>query len=198
MRILSDAPRRERKKLATRQALQQAALQLTAKQGLEHVTIEDISKVADVATRTFFNYFDCKEDAIIGDDPVAADELRGSIMSRPGAETPLQAVRAGLREFMLARLAHTERRDILTRQSLIQTHPQLAARQLVRFSRLEEALSTAVAERLHTDPATDPYPKLLAALSITVMRLSFQRWAHTGGALETIFDDYCQRLERGV
>ena len=43
--------RRERKKLATRQALQDAALRLVAERGLEQVTVEDISEAADVATR---------------------------------------------------------------------------------------------------------------------------------------------------
>jgi AcrR family transcriptional regulator len=57
--------RRERKKLATRQALSSAALQLAMERGgIENVTIEDITTRADVALRTFSNYFANKYEAI--------------------------------------------------------------------------------------------------------------------------------------
>ena len=40
-----------------------------AERGFANVTIEDITEVADVAPRTFFNYFPSKESAVIGADP---------------------------------------------------------------------------------------------------------------------------------
>jgi AcrR family transcriptional regulator len=61
--------RRDRKKLATRRALRNATLQLVAERGFANVTIQDITEVADVAPRTFFNYFPSKESAVIGADP---------------------------------------------------------------------------------------------------------------------------------
>ncbi|HEY2690016.1 MAG TPA: helix-turn-helix domain-containing protein, partial [Streptosporangiaceae bacterium] len=55
---------RERKKLATRQALSSAALRLAIERGLDNVTIEDITAEADVALRTFRNYFASKHEAV--------------------------------------------------------------------------------------------------------------------------------------
>jgi len=58
------AGRRERKKLATKQALALTAMQLAVQRGLENVRVEDITDAVNVSRRTFTNYFSCKEEAI--------------------------------------------------------------------------------------------------------------------------------------
>lgn len=55
---------RERKKLATKQALALAAMKLAVQRGLENVRVEDIADAANVSRRTFTNYFASKEEAI--------------------------------------------------------------------------------------------------------------------------------------
>jgi AcrR family transcriptional regulator len=56
---------RERKKLQTRRAIHEAALRLIEDQGLEQTTVEAICREADVAPRTFFNYFPSKAAAAL-------------------------------------------------------------------------------------------------------------------------------------
>ena len=90
--------RRDRKKAATRLAIRSAALALAAERGFARVTIEDIAVVADIAPRTFFNYFPSKESAVLGVDPDRARALCSALADRPADEGPLQALRAVLVE----------------------------------------------------------------------------------------------------
>lgn len=57
---------RARKREATRSAITARARALTAQDGLNGFTIEQLCEDVGVSRRTFFNYFPSKEDAIIG------------------------------------------------------------------------------------------------------------------------------------
>src|SRR5690349_19718585 len=65
---------RERKRLATRRAILIATAELVRERGFDGVTIEEISRVADISPRTFFNYFGSKEEAVAGELPVLPDQ----------------------------------------------------------------------------------------------------------------------------
>ena len=53
----NDGGMRERKKLATRQALSAAALRLAREHGPQNVRVDDIAEAAGVSPRTYNNYF---------------------------------------------------------------------------------------------------------------------------------------------
>jgi AcrR family transcriptional regulator len=55
---------RERKKLDTRKALSDAALELMFERGLDNFVREDVAARAGVSLRTFSNYFASKDDAL--------------------------------------------------------------------------------------------------------------------------------------
>jgi AcrR family transcriptional regulator len=166
--------RRERKKLATRQALQDVALRLVAERGLDQVTVEDISEAADVATRTFFNYFSSKEEALLGNLPEKVAAVQRMVVDRPASETPLEAVCQVLRTMTL-QLA--ERRDErLLRQQVIERHPGLLARQLGMYASFERALSAAVAERIGAGQADALYCRVVAAVAVAAARSAVSSW----------------------
>ena len=52
--------------------------------GLDHVTVEQIAAAADVAPRTFFRYFDSKEDALLADHSERLALLRETLREPPG------------------------------------------------------------------------------------------------------------------
>jgi AcrR family transcriptional regulator len=68
---------RGRKRAATRRAIERAAVCLAFKNGYDATTVEAICSEADVSLRTFFNYFETKEAAILGDivGPVSTERI---------------------------------------------------------------------------------------------------------------------------
>ncbi|MDQ4112238.1 MAG: TetR/AcrR family transcriptional regulator, partial [Actinomycetota bacterium] len=73
---------RERQKRERRLALIEAAQRLVGERGLDDVTVEEISAAAGLSTRTFFNYFDSKDDAVLGIQEIELDaEVRAEFVS---------------------------------------------------------------------------------------------------------------------
>jgi AcrR family transcriptional regulator len=65
---------RDRKRAATRARIEAAAIELVLRDGLDAATVDAISERADISPRTFFNYFESKDAAILGLKPQALDE----------------------------------------------------------------------------------------------------------------------------
>jgi AcrR family transcriptional regulator len=163
---------RERKKRATREALHDAALRLTLERGLEHLTVEEISAAADVSPRTFFNYFPGKEQAIIGDDLLAADARQVSeiMASAPSVLDGMQAIALDL-----AATAATRREQVQLRWQVITRYPALITATFARLEEFNTIVASAVAARLGWAP-DDAYPQLMAAMTTTGIRVAVQRW----------------------
>ena len=60
---------RESKKLHTRQVIADAAMQLFAQRGFDHVTVAEVAEAAAVSEKTVFNYFPTKEDLFFDEVP---------------------------------------------------------------------------------------------------------------------------------
>src|SRR5690606_2775103 len=166
MQPVSASGLRERKKRETRLALAGAARELVLARGLDAVTIDDIAVAADVSPRTFFNHFASKEEAIVGIDPGALAEMADDLRARPAGEPPRDALRAVLvsgvdTEAMVRRWEQ--------RNELVRRYPALLPRYLEGIVQLEEALAAALADRLGTDLARDPAPRVLAAAALAIV-----------------------------
>lgn len=60
---------RERKRRETRQRIIDEATNLVEAHGFDAVTVEDICAAANISRRTFFNYMECKDEAVLGTLP---------------------------------------------------------------------------------------------------------------------------------
>jgi len=137
------------------------------------VTVEDISEAADVATRTFFNYFSSKEEALLGDAPEKVATVHRLVADRPATESPLEAVHQVLRELALQQAQRRE--ELLLRQRVIERHPGLLARQLGMYASFERALAAAVAERPGV-PADALYARVMSTAAVAAARAAVSSW----------------------
>lgn len=196
-----ETSRRDRKKSETRLALRRAALELSLERGYDNVTIEAITDAADVSARTFFNYFDSKEDAVLGMEQDGDMRVAAAIAARPPHEAPLVAVREVFMQ-MAGTLAdgHALWHQ---RAELVRANPQLWPRLLASFGKFEAGIATAVATRTGLDPQESVYPAVVAAAAAGAMRVALHQCQPAGlvmdaAALQQRLADTFEVLARGI
>jgi AcrR family transcriptional regulator len=172
---------RERKKLATRTALSDAALRLAIERGPEHVLVEDIAAAAGVAPRTFNNYFPSKEAAIVAEGTDRAARMRDALRARPAGEPLWTALRHALTE-PVAGLGEPDRAWV-AKARLIKATPALRVEQLRSDAVVQGMLATEIARRTGTNPQRDLYPRLAAAALISAVRAALDHWLDADPAI---------------
>jgi AcrR family transcriptional regulator len=166
---------RERKKLATRQALSSAALRLAMERGLENVTIEDITAEADVALRTFRNYFASKYEAICAIGADRARRIGASLLERPASEPLWQALTSAvLQHYEGTDKAYGQETMIALR--LILSSPAIRGEYLKINFEMQNALAAAIAERTGLDVEADMYPQIVAGAVTMASQVALRRW----------------------
>jgi AcrR family transcriptional regulator len=162
---------RERKKLATRAALIEAAWRLTVERGSAGVRVEDIAAAAGVSTRTFNNYFANKEDALVALGADRADRIEVAFRARPASEPLWRALADALAE------GYTGAFEV-PRQATAHVGgtPELVALQLRLQQIIEVRLAEAIADRIGLNADRDLYPRLVAATAVAVTRTTFDYW----------------------
>jgi len=173
--------RRERKKAETRVALSKAAMELALKYGVENVTAEGIAMAADVAPRTFHNYFASKEEAIVGELVDRATGFADALRARPVGEPIWDA----LHHAIVAELTETPQgvADRVARMCMLKANRLLLAQQLTIFEQLHRVLAEVVAERTGTDAERDVYPQLMASVAAIAVKAAMDLWDRTDGSV---------------
>ncbi|OSZ56897.1 TetR family transcriptional regulator [Streptomyces pharetrae CZA14] len=202
---------RERKKRATRAALVEAAVRLAAEHGAENITVEAISETAGVSPRTFFNYFDSRDDVFVMIGAETSARLRRAVLEAPAELLPLQA----LRHALAAELAEVEQHHELWRlhAEVLRRSPRLLVRSLGVHAADELGLAETLAERMGADGPAAPsagvesrrsalglYPHLLAAVCVTAVRVAFEHWCvrQEERAFTDVFQETFDHLAAGL
>jgi AcrR family transcriptional regulator len=172
--VTVEAGRRERKKAETRAALSRAAMRLALERGVENVTADMIAEAADVAPRTFRNYFSGKEEAILAELADGMRVIAELLRARPAGEPLWDALGYALTH--IGTLPPERLADLAVKVRMIRANRALLTSQLAAFDRIGDDLTAIIAERTGTDPRTDIYPRLTAAVMATTLRTAFFMW----------------------
>jgi AcrR family transcriptional regulator len=162
---------RERKKLATRQALAAAALQLAAERGADAVTVEDIAAAADVSPRTFFNHFATKEEAFVADDLERAHALLDRLREEPD-DAELWPTLVRLLGEHIEQGSSPDRRKALAEHA-VRTSPAVLTQQFRQYASLEADLVAEIARRTG---GSGLQPRLMAASLVAALRTASDTW----------------------
>lgn len=183
---------RERKRLETRAQLERATVLLVAEVGLENATVDAICARVSVSPRTFFNYFDSKEDAILGMRDLPIDD---AFLDRHRAATAglpvVEQVIGLLLHVMGPAIADTELHE--ARMAIVKEHPELLRRQFAQMTRMGEQLVAGVSLFLTNDPAFSALPdaerdslaELILPLCGGAVRAAVKEWVADGSVRDT-------------
>src|SRR5580700_10427038 len=153
---------RERKKIATRQALGVAAMKLAIARGLDNFLVEDIAEEAGVSARTFNNYFGSKYEAICALGFDRAMRVGAALRERPADEPLWEAIiQAVMSEYGTADRALDE--QWMAGIRLVVGTPVLRGEYLKVQSMIQYSLAEAIALRSEFSPAASMFPRILAA-----------------------------------
>ncbi|WP_020674120.1 TetR/AcrR family transcriptional regulator [Amycolatopsis nigrescens] len=170
---------RERKKVATREALSAAALRLAMERGPENVRVDDIAEAAGVSPRTYNNYFSSREQAIVA--AVAAERalrISAALRARPEDEPLAEAVV----EAVIAQYTGDDEPggDALM---LITSAPGLRTEFVRTVASIEQPLASAISARIGGEGGeggNDLAAKVLAAAVSAAARVALAHWLRPG------------------
>lgn len=170
----------------TRERLQATTLELFAEQGFEGTTVAEIASRAGLTERTFFRYFADKREVLFA----GQDEFEGAFLDRiaaaPAGTEPFPLVTAAVRAAAAAFFPAERRKYARQRQAIIDGHPGLQERELLKLAGLTAAMAAALRER----GAPEPTAMLSAEFGVTIFRVAFSRWVSDEERdMDAILDD---------
>ncbi|QJU53182.1 helix-turn-helix domain-containing protein [Herbiconiux sp. KACC 21604] len=180
---------RERKKRETARAIEVAAVELAAELGLAETTVEAISARADVTSRTFFNYYAGKEDAVLGNSRAVPPPSLSDLQWRPGISIVAIVIDAVRDQIALVDVGDPELQR--KRRELVHDNPQLLAKDFQSIGAIEADFVEQVARLLAEEgrvPAAEREDRAWAIVIFTgaVLRLAATSWSREGGHLRPL------------
>jgi AcrR family transcriptional regulator len=187
---------RQRKREVVRVALSDAAEELFLSRGFERTTIEQIAHAAGVSRRTFFRYYESKEDVLVERSDRLGERLYAELAARPGEEPPLLAIRNALVPAVEAGIEDADFIRWVIR--VLREKSALRRAMMERRNRLEERIAALMAARLHSG-AKDNTPMLLAFVTRALQDAAYNAWYdHETNDVAGLIDGLIARLRAVV
>ncbi len=135
----------DRKQQAAQLEIRRCAFELFLKSGYAKTTVDEIAEAAGISRRTFFRYFDTKEDVVIVALHLGGETLEELLRNRPRDEGPCISTQKALADLLVHFQTTSDRTwEIL---NLIQTNPKLRARFLLEREGWSSRIQSVLVER---------------------------------------------------
>jgi AcrR family transcriptional regulator len=178
---MQDAPEkseglRERKRRETRQRIFDVGMRLFLGKGYDATTLDEIAAAAGISRRTFFYYFESKEDILLALQHDWIDAVKITISQSSAIDAPLEIARTA----MAKRLGGRNSAPGLEVDRILESVEHLRARRLASFFRLEQEVYQAFCGLWPEEPRRKEL-RLLAMVSAGAMRIAWESWREQGG-----------------
>ena len=170
---------RERKKRARTDAIVDAAQRLVLERGLDAVTVEEIAEAAQISPRTFFNYFESKDDAVLGQGSFELSAETREAFAAGGPHGRLVADLEVLVRALLGAFAGTGQHSAERVLEILQLEPRLLGRHFAWFERHKTQV-VALFERRHEAAPLPADPEMCAMVVFVLTRTAMDDWGRTG------------------
>jgi mycofactocin system transcriptional regulator len=170
-----------RRPTTTRRELERVAVALFAERGFDQTTVEDIARAGGIGRRTFFRYFESKNDVIWGEFDVQLARMGEAFAALPD-DVPLMD---GIVRVVVAvnRYDPDDVGDLRRRMTLIASTPALQAHSTLRYDAWRGAVAEFVARRIGQH-AGDLVPATIAGATLGVATATYTYWLGHGGPTE--------------
>ena len=194
---------REIKRQQTLEAIEDNATMLVLDRGFDDVTIEDICAGAGISKRTFFNYVESKEVAVVGPGPRTPTKAEGADFLATMHED-FFAVALDLVIRLFGEHDNTAPglpRELRRRRKCIRAdHPKLAMQHFARVHQTREALEGLFADYLRRWPSAGSLqdtPEVeaitIVGVLLTAVHQGSRAWHEMDSASSAAFDDCCRK-----
>lgn len=171
------------------------AFELFEREGFDATTVDAIAKSAGIGRRTFFRYFESKNDVVWGSFTEQLDHMRERFAQRPADEPLMESVRAVVVEFNRVDPAEVPKHR--RRMELILRVPALQAHSTLRYGDWRAVVAEYAAKRLGEKPAA-LRPQAIAYAALGVSLAAYEHWlAETDLQLCDVLDEALSELARG-
>jgi mycofactocin system transcriptional regulator len=171
-----------RRPTTNRRELERVAIALFAEGGFDRTTVDDIARAAGIGRRTFFRYFESKNDVIWGEFDEQLARMRAAFAALPDGITLMEGIRRVVVE--VNRYGRDDLTDLHRRMSLIAATPALRAHSTLRYDAWRGAVADYVARRLG-QASTDLLPATVAGATLGVATAAYAHWLGGGaGAID--------------
>jgi AcrR family transcriptional regulator len=169
----------KRKQQVVRDAIWDAAIELFAKKGFDQVTVDEIAEAAGVSPRSFFRYFASKND-LMGQAVLQYGRSIGeAIEACPKSSRPIEVMKKVTLEIAEGVAAQPR-----TRQVIRICEKSAAAKEALAGSivTIEDRVAEAFQSRSRKGSKDTLTPRLLAALTLSILQVVNKCWAESESA----------------